>query len=401
MRGKSSDLRVSLIGKTEALATEFILLFFAGATAAIIGICGERAMAAEIPDTWTSARAMGMGNAFTAVAIDGDALFYNPAALARVSGFHWTLLDPRLGLNGPQALEVAKVAGTGATVADKINELYGKAVWVGGGAKSSFVVPNFGLAAYANGDAALNLQNPAYPQMNLNYIADYGVALGAAVDFIPSIWSLGFTIRRVNRTGTNLPLGPSVLATLDIEQIKNNLKNRGGGYGLDFGTMLTFPSPVKPTLSFTIRDMGYTEFTHDEGLAAPPRSDPDMTLGASVAIDALLVTITPSFDYRYMDRADIQTGKKLHFGIEFDLPLISLRAGLNQGYYTLGAGLDLGILEFDAATYGVELGEYPGQLEDRRYMVQMKIQLGIDGDFFSISKLSGSNAGHHKLKQRR
>lgn len=291
-------------------------------------------------------------------------------------------------------------------MADKINSLYGKSIWVGGGSKTSFVVPNFGVAAYANGDVGLNLQNPAYPQMNLNYIFDYGIAVGGAVDFIPSIWSVGFTARRVNRTGTNLPLGPSVLATLNIDEIKNHMKDRGTGYGLDFGTMITVPSPIRPTVAFTIRDMGFTTFSFDEGLRAPPRQDPDMSLGASITVDALIVSITPSFDYRYLDRPDIQTGKKLHLGLEFELPLLSLRVGLNQGYYTAGVGLDMGIVSIDAATYGVELGEYPGQLEDRRYLVQLKVQLGLDGDFFSFSNSSGANgsapgSGRRKLKQRR
>lgn len=347
-----------------------------------------------------------MGNAFTAVAGDGESLFYNPAALARVSGFHWTIIDPRVGVNGPQALDVAAVAGTDGTMADKLNDLYGKSVWVGGGSKTSFVVPNFGVAAYANGDIGLNLQNPAYPQMNLNYLFDYGIAIGSAVDLIPSIWSVGLTARRVNRTGANLPLGPSILATLDMDSIQGHLKDRGTGYGLDFGTMITVPSPIRPTIAFTIRDLGYTTFSFDEGLRAPPRSEPDMTLGASISIDTLLATITPSFDYRYLDRPEIQTGKKVHLGLEFDLPLLSLRVGLNQGYYTAGVGLDMGIISIDAATYGVELGEYPGQLEDRRYLVQLKIQLGLDGDFFSFSKLSGSSSsssssGRGKLKQRR
>lgn len=357
----------------------------------------------ELSDTWGSARAAGMGNAFTAVASEGESLFYNPAALARVSGFHWTILDPRAGVNGPQALEVAAIAGTSGTLADKLDDLYGKSVWVGGGSKTSFVIPNFGVAAFANGNVGLNLQNPAYPQMNLNYIFDYGIAVGGAFDLVPSIWSVGMTFRRVNRTGTNLPLGPSILATLDTEQIQQRLKDRGNGYGLDFGTMLTLPSPIRPTLALTIRDMGYTTFSQDEGLQAPPRSEPNMTLGGSITVDALVVAITPSFDYQYFDRPDIQTGKKLHLGVEFDLPLISLRAGLNQGYYSAGVGLDMGIIAVDAATYGVELGEYPGQLEDRRYVVQLKIQLGLDGDFFSLSKLSGSSAssGRGKLKQRR
>ncbi len=361
------------------------------------------AFAAELMETWTSVRALGMGNAFTAVAQEGDAIFYNPAALGRVSGFHWTIMDPRAGVNGPQALEVVQIASGGSTLADKLNNLYGKAVWVGGGAKTSFVLPGLGFAGFANGDAGVNLQNPAYPQMNLNYFFDYGVAIGTGIDFIPGIWSLGFTVRRVNRTGTTLPLGPSVLATLNTDSITAQLKNRGTGYGLDVGTLLTIPGPIRPAIAFTVRNAGYTSFNHEEGTAAPPRSDPDMTLGASVTIDGLIASITPSMDYRYLDRPDIQSGKKLHLGVDIDLPLISVRAGLYQGYYSVGVGLDAGVVAFDAASYGVELGEYPGQLEDRRYVVQMTLQLGLDGADFSFSGLSGSagSGGRRKLKQRR
>lgn len=376
-------------------------LFVASLFAAGALLSSSPVMAAELVESWSSARAMGMGNAFTAVARDGESLFYNPAALARVTGIHWTILDPRIGVNGPQAIEVAGIAANDSELADKLSDLYGKSIWLGGGAKTSFVIPYFGAAAYANGDVGLNLQNPAYPQANINYIFDYGITVGAALDIVPQIWSIGLSARRVNRTGTNLPMGPSILASLDTDAIMNQLKNRGTGYGLDVGTMLTLPLPIRPTLGFTIRNFGYTAFSHDEGMAAPPRSEPDMTLGAAFTIDLPLFSITPAVDYRYMDRPDIQVGKKLHLGIEFDLPLLSLRAGFNQGYYTGGVGLDFVFMSLEAATYGVELGEYPGQLEDRRYMVQMKFDLGLDGDLFSLGSSSGSSGSRGRLKQRR
>lgn len=362
--------------------------------------------AAELHQTWSSVRAMGMGGAYTAVVDDGDALFYNPAALSKVSGVEWTIMDPRIGVNGPQALEVAAIASSGSTLADTLTDLYGKAIWVGGGGKTSFVMPNFGFAAFSNGDVGVNLQNPAFPELNLNYVFDYGIALGGAIDFIPNVWSIGLVAKRLNRTGTNLPVGPSVLASLDIESIKDQLKNRGTGYGLDIGTMLTIPSPIQPTLSFSIRNFGYTSFTFEEGVQAPPRSEPDMTLGGSLTFDTPVFNITTAMDYRFLDRADIQMGKKLHLGVEFDLPLLQLRAGLNQGYYTAGATFDMGVLALDAATYGVELGEYPGQLEDRRYVVQMTLQIGLDLGLFGGSSSGGSgssggSANRRKLKQRR
>jgi hypothetical protein len=362
--------------------------------------------AGEFQESWGSARAMGMGGAFTAVASEGDALLYNPAALSRVTGVYWTIMNPRLGVNGPQALEIARTASSGSTLADTLDTLYGKAIWVGAGAMTSFVVPNFGVAAYANGNVGLNLQNPAYPEMNINYIFDYGIAVGGAIDFVPKIWSIGATVRRVNRTGTNLPLGAAVLSDLDIDSIKAELMNRGTGYGLDLGTMLTVPSPLHPTLALTIRNFGYTAFTHDEGMRSPPRADPDITVGGSLTFDTPIFNITTAMDYRYADRSDIQVGKKINLGMEFDLPLLQFRAGLHQGYYALGTSLSMGVLSFDLATYGVELGEYPGQLEDRRYMLQMNLGIGLDLGWFGGSGGDGANgpsgtSGRRRLKQRR
>ena len=71
---------------------------------------------------------------------------------------------------------------------------------------------------------------------------------------------------------------------------------------------------------------------------------------------------------------DEDFGKRLHVGVEFQLPMIlSLRAGLNQGYYTLGATVDVWVFQFDFATYGEEVGTYAGQREDRRYVGQISI----------------------------
>ncbi|MDX9730748.1 MAG: hypothetical protein RBT63_03165 [Bdellovibrionales bacterium] len=387
-----------------------VIRCFIAATLAVSGslLIGNSHAQSSVPmETWGSARAMGMGGAFTAVARESEALFYNPAALARVSGFQWTILDPRIGASGQQALDVIGAVSDDRPFVEKLDDLYGKSVWLGGGAKTAFVLPYFGFAAFTHGDVGVGLQNPAFPLMNLNYVFDYGFALGGALDLVPGIWSVGITMKRVNRTGTTLPLGPAVLANLDMEMVKEQIKNRGTGYGLDVATMLTLPSPVRPTLAFTIRNAGYTAFSHEEGLHAPPRSEPDMTVGGSLSFDLPLLTITPAFDYKYADRTDIQVGKKIHFGVEVDLPLLSVRAGFNQGYYSLGAGFDLGVMSVEAATYGVELGEYPGQLEDRRYVVQASFQLGMSGLFSSrdprgsSSGSSSNSSGRRKLKQRR
>lgn len=377
------------------------------AIALLSTLSGHDASARELSETWTNVRALGMGNAYTALVDDVDSLFYNPAGLARNSAFSWEVFDPRVGLNGADAIQSAQeLASAGDNVSEVIESLYGKKLWAGGGMKTGILIPNFAMAGFVSANAAVNVQNPAATTMNLNYFLDYGVALGGGFSFIPNFMQVGLAVKRINRTGTTLPVGPSTLATLDPADLQAELKRRGTGYALDFGTVISVPGPVSPSLSFVYKNLGGTSFSHEEGAGAPPYIEPEMIIGAALDIDAGLVSVTPVLDYKYANRADIQLGKKVHLGVEIDLPLLELRAGLHQGYYSAGVGVNMGILRVDAATYGVELGEFPGQHEDRRYVAQVSFELGFDPGQFGFG--GGSGAGkdgkpgeRRRLKQRR
>lgn len=371
----------------------------------LLTLRGELSFAQALSETWMSVRAMGMGNAYTAVVDDSDSLFYNPAGLARISGFHWTVFDVHAGINGIETVnEIQKLTtATSDNLAENIKSLYGKQIWLGGGGKSVLTLPGFAAGYYASANGEVYMANPANPTLNTNYFFDYGIAVGGAFDFIPEIFKVGVVARRLNRTGTTLPLGPAVLAELDTTALEGEFKRRGTGYGFDFGAVITIPGPVSPTLSFVYKDIGGVAFTHEEGIGAPPSIESEMIIGAAFKIDTPIITITPSVDYKHANRSDLQLGKKLHAGVEIDLPLIDLRAGLNQGYYTLGAGLSLGIIRFDVATYGVELGAYPGQHEDRRYVAQVTFELGFDPSKFGFGGVfGGGKSGERRhLKRRR
>lgn len=366
-----------------------------------LALFASTAKAVELSETWVSVRALAMGNAYSAIVDDADALFYNPAGLGKVNGFNWTVFDIHGGFNGAETLESIQSLTDMSDVATSVNKLYGKQVFASAGGKSAITLPGFGLAFYGSGNAGAYMQNPAYPTMNLNYFFDYGFAVGGAVDFVPGFFKVGIVGRRINRTGTTLPIGPSTLATLDTATLESELKRRGTGYGLDVGALITVPGPVRPSISFVYKNVGQIYFTHEEGAGAPPPVDSEMVIGAALEIDSMIITLRPVIDYRWANRADLQLGQKLHLGLEIDLPLIDLRAGFNQGYYTAGVGLSLGILRADVATYGVELGEYPGQKEDRRYMAQITFELGFDPAKFSLGGFGGKSGEGRRLKQRR
>ncbi len=372
----------------------------------LLSTIGFSAQGAVLTETWTSVRALGMGNAYTSVVSNADALFYNPAGLCKAKGFTLTLANPRVGTDALDIMTQMNNYRSSSHLAAYLDTLYGKNYWFGGGGMGSIVLPCFGFGIFAGADLNASLDNPANPTWNLTYLADYGYAAGFGFDLIPSLMTMGINLRRINRTGTDHAIGPDVLGTGDTTAISDQLKNRGWGWGADIGVNLSLPTPIRPTVSAVWKNAGVTTFSHDEGTAAPPVQLDEMVAGASLEIAPLpLFSLIPSADFKYLNRPDVQIGKKIHVGLEMNILMISARFGFNQGYYTWGAGLDLGILHADFASYGVELGEYPGQIEDRRYLAQLTIEFAFDGSSFGGGGSKDANGGtsqkRPKLKARR
>lgn len=341
-------------------------------------------------ETYTSVRALGMGNAYTAVVDDGDSLFYNPAGLNRVSGVNWEIIDPRVGTDDINIVQTVNSFKSSSNLTSAIQSQYGKSEWANVGAKSVFTFPHFGAGVFGNSDTLLSVSNPPYPQLNLQSYSDYGGVVGLGFEPVPSIVKFGLDTKYIMRTGTESIFTADQLATLTSDQISNALNSSGTGYAVDTGLLVTIPSPIRPTLSFVWKNMGCTAFTKTAGPTAPPPIQDEMVIGAALEITAPLISISPAIDYKYVNRADIQFGKKISLGIEVSLPLLVFRAGFNQGYYTGGVGVDLGIIKVDAATYAEELGEFPGQIEDRRYIAQATFEVGFD--FFGLFSGSGSGS---------
>lgn len=392
----------------------FGLIFFANL------ILLQKVGATELFEVNNSVRALGMGNAFTAVAKEADALFYNPAGHARTTGFNWIIMDPGVGANGYEGVnfltDLTK-ATSGAALTNFVNSHYGDHAWVGAGAKTAFTMPFLGVAIYDHLGASVGIENPAYTNFELNALNDFGYTVGAGIPILP-VMQVGMNVRYVKRRGNLGSVGPGVLSTLDASKIQAAVDKPGDGYAMDLGANILIPGPVSPVLSLVWKDVGVTTFTPgDVTLGAPPRQLDEIVLGAALNVDLPLVSVAPAFDFKYLNRTDVQLTRKIHLGVELGIPMFDFRAGFSEGYYTWGLGFNLGLIRVDAASYGVEMGDYPGQREDRRYAVQVSMELGFDpglgflgggsGGSKSGSGSKGSSSsggggwGGRRLKQRR
>jgi hypothetical protein len=72
-----------------------------------------------------------------------------------------------------------------------------------------------------------------------------------------------------------------------------------------------------------------------------------------------------------------QFAKKLHAGMEVDMHYVALRAGINQGYPTVGAGIMFGPLSIDYVYFTEEAGYYAGQLPRPMHVISLGFEINV------------------------
>ncbi|MDA3950171.1 MAG: hypothetical protein PF508_13250 [Spirochaeta sp.] len=89
---------------------------------------------------------------------------------------------------------------------------------------------------------------------------------------------------------------------------------------------------------------------------------PDLGAYSAIFDPELHAQVTDPFKLTDQDRERARSfWTRLHFGTEMTfLQFFDLRFGINQGYFTMGTGLDLAFLEIQFAMYSQEYGRYPG-----------------------------------------
>ncbi len=376
----------------------FFFIFF-------LATCLSTVRAAELPEYGLSVKGLGMGNAYTLHAQGHDAVSYNPAAFARMEGLQFRFMGLGMGLNGIDSFdEYEAIFNNSNNVGATLNALYGDPIWTRLDYQMSFSAGPFIAGAYARNNLGFTLLNPALPYLEANFYSDVVLFGGTGVQIIPKIFDVGFMAKRITRYAGAGDITASTLAFLNSNIIENSSNRTGVAYGFDFGAKLTLPGEWNPSVAFAWQDIGDTKFSFSKSNPPPETIRDRMNVAVGMEKEFMgLAKFRPALEFKMLNSSstEVQIGKKMHLGFELELPLLTLRGGFNQGYYTYGASFDLSVFRVDLATYGVELGEYVGQQEDRRYMIQLTADFGVDpksGGWFNFSK---SRQNSRRIKQRR
>lgn len=343
-----------------------------------------------------NARARAMGGTSIAYARGADALFYNAAALARVEGYALKVADANLGASKNSQRLIDQGFGSGQPMtAASLQGLYGETYFAEASAQSGMVFPYFGFGAYSSNYASEMFSNPVFPTFNVDFKSEYGYLVAGAFPLGANA-SFGLTGRHMKRwSGKKDILVTDLIGSTDKNLIESQFQDKGTGDAIDISFLATLP---QQDVHFAVvwKDVGDTAYHADTGVG-PERQENNLSFGISKNAKYNFFDMTYAFEYDYIRQAGENIAKKLHLGVEMSWGLIDLRAGFSQGNLTYGAGVDLWLINIEAAAYTDELGSSIGQSPNDRYQASISLTLDFDQAF----KLKNQLGKKRRLLQRR
>jgi hypothetical protein len=379
-------------------------LAIAGLTILSFNFCSSAAQAGEVTDFtihhgYESVRALGMGDAFTALADDYSALFYNPAGLARIEKGQVNLgIGAGVDTKFYPLYNDIKTTSSSNNVSDMTNLLaqdYGNHYSARLPLLNAFWVrPGWGLAIIPV-DLSLDLEihNVVGPAIGLIATQDTTIAYGRGWDLH---WlgqdrlSIGFTGKAIYRGYYNKLLLAADLA-LNNTLLRPSDAQEGLTVDADAGMLWTpklsarsWLRYTRPTFGWTVHNIGafgYIGDYHliDPGTTTPPPLVRSLDVGTAWELPNWWIWKTRFMaDLRDIGNDNFTLQKGMHLGAEFLWNVRSWwqggwRIGVNQGYLTAGVSGTLGIFTLDIATYGEEEGTASDPKANRIYMAKASL----------------------------
>ena len=332
-----------------------------------------------------SIRARGMGNAFTAAANDEMLLFYNPAALRSVYYNIYQIVGFNTTYN-ENLTNLGKSSGGISSIGDLAGKNIHNEIDIG---LLSHVNSRFGWSLFGNSFADLQVRNPIFPYFETKLYSQYGLALGMAWSFMDYQLDVGLGGKLATRKGIDKKLHITDAPVIELIEDQKTTKlmklaeTSETSLAPDFGVIYHFDSyhNMEPKVAFSLQNIGGLDFK-DAG-----KVPMTMNIGVSTESEFNGFDMILAADYRdladsqgMVSKGNIMTERNIKIGVEFGWQklfnghhLISIRAGRNGPYNSVGWSLNLFGFKVDFAKYSEEIGGYAGELEDKRTSLQVSL----------------------------
>lgn len=346
---------------------------------------------------YLSGRALGMGNAFTALSDDYNAVYYNPAGLARLNtpldagmslkfdmGDFFGVAGDAVNIAGEHADSFASMDAMAkdATLVDDMMVFDRKPMGFGSLPEMHFAARStdpdlplgIGAAWFMGSQGRFLLDKGVYmPSASAEVRTDFAARIAGAIDVLPGL-SVGLApiVATYSTFEQSLSLSEYQTASdtlqAKIEAEQERIYKPGFGLGYTAGVLYDLV-PTELRVGAVLHNL----FLTLDGDRVPATW--------SVGIAYLPAVLRKQGMLRYVNFAvdveDVLADRpflgKLNLGAEMNLSLAQVRGGLKGGYPTYGLLLNLLMVQLEFTTWADEAGLYVGQLEDRHYMFGMRL----------------------------
>jgi hypothetical protein len=354
------------------------------------------------------ARSMGTGGAFSAVTWGYDSFYGNPAGFASGRA-QLTLADASVwAYVKPTEANIASVQDLASGTPD-VGAFAGLASSLltenGLGAGLSFGLGyagrGLGIGAFVVGDAVASGQTILGAKLQSSVNASAVIGLGVPLNFgdfmslrlgadvRPSVrleaanggWAFASLLGAL--TGSSTPGGASITDQLVVA---------GFGIALDAGAQLSLGSlsfglairdimPNFPMMTESLADLQANPNLQFDANSATATAIPSVTAGVAWRPVFIKGILEPGVYFEVQDPVSVIKDKEsvwnlLHAGADLKLlSMVTLRGGINRGWLSAGVGLNLFLVEINAAVFTEELGSHPGDFGRTGVSVQADIHL--------------------------
>ncbi len=370
-----------------------------------------------------SPQALGMGDAVVALPMQQSSFFYNPAHVAHAR-FHLTIAGARVAVSDNLAdqiaffkddLQPALDAGLETLEGEALENLYERTLAIGRVPtilQADVLAPSFamhmgpigfGIGAFGSSNVRYRLPDGGggLPLIDMAAVADAMVVGSVGMD-LSSFGARGLSAGLNGKyTRRYVSFKSRPLDAFDENEAFALIS--GSRMGVDLGLLYQRPAPgLLPgtvNIGLTMYDILGSDFSYAydrtlQGIASADevaddvvRAEEDFSVAPSFRLGVayafpklpggLLDESGVALDYVGYSEAAVDQAFLAHIrlGVQARVKILSVRAGLNQGYPTVGGGLSLGVIDLDYAYYGMEGGRYPGQLASWHHSGQIRIGL--------------------------
>lgn len=331
-----------------------------------------------------SAKLIGSGHAGATEAQGLDALFYNPANLARTPSIigDIVLASPQIEAS-QHGVNIYRDINANKNMLSIVENTLGRPVALGVQNVTGASFRRTAFALFQRGDLNLAVKNSPFtgiPEARAVSSVRLGAAFGIGRALIGRSVFVGATGVIVQKAEAQLAVSAldaqSQFANTGGDSALSDALKRGVAVGAHIGLHIAPEDSSYPDISVVARNIGMTYSVGGKAPEDRPTAElQTVDVGISLKPGTKNSTSRISVDVKdVLNKSQENIYKRLHLGAELNFSdVVGVLGGINQGYTTYGVFLNSRIARIDAGLFSEEMGKYPGDVKNRSYYARVTV----------------------------